>query len=246
MKYELETIPILEAFNAATECPFCYLKQKVEQDFVQFFLGGSVMQPDIRGIVNELGFCGKHNAMLFKGGNKLGLALMTHTHLRQTLKNMKKYEKKLGIMDKSTHTSTMKRGVATKELSQYINFLKHLGISCVLCNKLLRAIKRYTFTTVYLWKKDRDFRETFLSSKGFCLPHTADLILMAEETLSGVKKHEFFEKLISLQKRNLTRLEEEIHWYTQKFDYQHTDKPWKTSKDALPRTIQKLVGIVME
>jgi hypothetical protein len=246
MKYELETIPIWEAYKAVTECALCHLKHKVEQDFVQFFLGGSVMQPDIRGMVNEIGFCEKHNAMLFTGGNKQGLALMTHTHLLQTLRNMETYEKKLGTSDRSTHTFTMKKGVTTKELTQYTDFLKHTGISCVLCNKLFRALNRYTFTIVYLWEKDRDFRTTFLTSKGFCLPHSAGLMLMADETMTGKKKYEFIQELISLQRKNLVRLEEEIHWYTQKFDYQHTDKSWKMSKNALPRTIQKLAGLVLE
>ncbi|MBN1698057.1 MAG: hypothetical protein JW881_11130 [Spirochaetales bacterium] len=246
MKYELETIPIWEAFKEENECPLCLLKHKLEKDFVQFFLGGAVMQPDIRGTVNEYGFCEKHNDMLHAGGNKLGLALMTHTHLKQLLRSLERQEKKIGSYDKSSRRFTLKKGVTLKELSSYTNFLDQTAHTCVLCNKLLRALERYSFTTVYLWKKDTDFRKAFLSSKGFCLLHAAGLILMADETLRGNDSRTFIEELITIQKKNLARLEEEIHWYTQKFDYRHADEPWKTSKDALPRTIGKLVGTVMK
>ena len=44
---------------------------------------------------------------------------------------------------------------------------------------------------------------------------------------------------------SLERLEGEVQWYTQKFDYQNDGKPWGTSKDALQRVLQKLSGLVM-
>lgn len=230
MKYQLETIPIWEAYETCTECPLCFLENKIEKNNIQFFLGGSVMEPDMRGMVNELGFCPVHFHMLFNAGNKLGLALMAHTHLLYLLKKMKN----LG-----QHTTPKAR-------SGYCGFLKTQRDKCVLCRKLEKTLKRYAFTIVYLWKKDEDFRNTFKNSKGFCLPHFAECILMADEVLSSQKKEMFFKDLFPLQSENLLRIAEEIHWFTQKFDYKNKDKPWKTSKDALQRTIQKLIGKIVE
>ncbi|MBN2441305.1 MAG: hypothetical protein JXJ04_08160 [Spirochaetales bacterium] len=229
MKYQLETIPIWESYEAETECPLCYLEDKFEKYNLSFFLGGSVMEPDIRERVNESGFCPVHFGMLFNEGNKLSLSLMTHTHLRLVLKKLKKFENK----------------PVAKNCSEFISSLKIIKNECALCNKLEETLKRYTFTIVYLWKKEEDFRKTFINSKGFCLPHFADCAAMANEVLTLKRKDLFLTELYQLQLQNLERIEEEILWFTQKYDYRNTDKPWKNSKDALKRTIQKLTGKTM-
>ena len=41
---------------------------------------------------------------------------------------------------------------------------------------------------------------------------------------------------------NLQRMQEDIDWFIDKFDYRNKDADWKNSKDAVPRTMQKLVG----
>lgn len=230
MKYQLETIPVWETYEEHTECPLCSLEYKIEKSNVQFFLGSSVMEPDIRGKVNELGFCPVHFKMLFHAGNKLSLALMTHTHLRLLIKKIKKYEKN------PTH----------KSCNEYIQYQKINRNECMLCRKLEKTLKRYTFTICYLWKKDDDFKMAFRTSKGFCLPHYAECINMAEEVFSSQKKEIFLKELYDLEMKNLLRIEGEIHWFTQKFDYKNKDKPWRNSKDALARTIQKLIGKIVE
>ena len=41
---------------------------------------------------------------------------------------------------------------------------------------------------------------------------------------------------------NLARVQEDIDWFIDKFDYRNADAPWKNSKDAVPRGMQKLKG----
>jgi hypothetical protein len=48
--------------------------------------------------------------------------------------------------------------------------------------------------------------------------------------------------LVQQQLGNMDRLEQELDWFTKKFDYRNNDAPWGNSKDALPRSIQKLKG----
>ena len=43
------------------------------------------MEPDARIRVNEKGFCQRHHKMLSEQKNKLGHALMCHTHLKTTM-----------------------------------------------------------------------------------------------------------------------------------------------------------------
>ena len=62
------------------------------------------------------------------------------------------------------------------------------------------------------------------------------------EKLNGkAKKMELF-LFGENEKENLDRLEEELDWFIKKFDYRYREEPWKTSKDALPRTILKING----
>ena len=226
MKYQLETIPIWDTYEKETECPLCFLQQKLEKQNISFFLGSSVMEPDIRKKVNESGFCQTHFTMLYDEGNRLSLSLMIHSHLLLLLKGLGKFKKNLGH----------------KSYTEYILSLKNKKYECVLCRRLEKALKRYTFTIVYLWKKEEEFRDTFQKSRGFCFSHFSDCISMADEVLSSKKKDQFLQEIYTLQMKNLVRIEEDIHWFIQKHDYKNSDKSWKNSKDAPKRTIQKLIG----
>ena len=114
--------------------------------------------------------------------------------------------------------------------------------TCVLCEKTDTAMKRYIYTVFHLFKTDEEFRNVFCASKGFCVPHLADVLDMGTKHLSGQSKTDFFTELKRLQSENLTRLGDELQWFTKKHDYRYKDEDWKTSRDALPRVINKLRG----
>lgn len=56
------------------------------------------------------------------------------------------------------------------------------------------------------------------------------------------RKQPFYPEVFALMEQNLHRLEEDISWLIDKFDYRNKDADWKTSKDALQRGMQKLRG----
>jgi hypothetical protein len=37
----------------------------------------------------------------------------------------------------------------------------------------------------------------------------------------------------------MQRVNDDLEWFINKFDYRFQDEPWKNSKDAIPRTIIK-------
>ena len=84
MHYHIDTIPVLEALEAGGECLLCNVEKKTDQLYVENFLGGSVMSPDTRVQVNEHGFCPTHFKKLYEEKNRLGLALLSHTYMRET------------------------------------------------------------------------------------------------------------------------------------------------------------------
>ena len=103
-------------------------------------------------------------------------------------------------------------------------------------------MKRYIYTVFHLFKTDEEFRNIFCGSKGFCVPHLVDILDMGIKHLSGQSKTDFFTELTRLQSENLTRLGDELQLFTKKHDYRYKDEDWKTSRDALPRVINKLRG----
>ncbi|MFW5728620.1 MAG: DUF6062 family protein [bacterium] len=96
MKYELQTIPIWNAYNSGDDCPLCHLESNLEQDYQRFFLGNSVMAPDVRVEVNAKGFCRHHYRLLYRGENKLGLALLAQTRLEERRRTFTRVARQTG------------------------------------------------------------------------------------------------------------------------------------------------------
>ena len=96
-------------------------------------------------------------------------------------------------------------------------------------------------TYLYLWSKNGQERPYIDQVPGYCLPHLGQLIGMAHR-LPGGKRRQFL--LITYEKQSayMKALEEDLEWFTLKFDYRNAAEPWKNSKDALPRAIQLIGG----
>lgn len=93
-----------------------------------------------------------------------------------------------------------------------------------------------------MYKKDPELKKLFLEGKGFCIPHFGDLAEEGDRVLSDKDKKEFFDQLLPLMQTNMKRLYDDLDWFCDKFDYRYKDADWKTSKDALPRGMQKAAG----
>jgi hypothetical protein len=232
MKYHLDTIPVWDAYKQQSPCPLCILQKRIEKASVDFFLGSSVMEPETRIQVNKTGFCPNHFSLLYKVKNRLGLALLTHTHLQETLK----------IFNKKCSKISGREVSLKKKMERLNNFLKDHHNGCLICNRIKNAIDRYAYTILHLWDNDKEFERTLLDSKGFCLYHLSNLLKVSQDTLPARKQVQFLNDIIPLQIKSLEELEKDLSWFTQKFDYRNQDKPWGNSKDALPRALQVLTG----
>ena len=92
------------------------------------------------------------------------------------------------------------------------------------------------------YKDNPEELEKVKKSKGFCIPHFGDLCEAADNKLNGNKKDEFYSTVTRLMRENFDRLQEDVSWLVEKFDYQNQDADWKNSKDAVQRGMQKLKG----
>jgi hypothetical protein len=101
----------------------------------------------------------------------------------------------------------------------------------------------YLETVITLWGKEDKFRQLYAASRGFCFEHFQHIMDLSDKIISSESKlKEFKSSTLKLQDKNLERLQEELEWFISKFDYRFANEPWKTSKDALIRSIQKLIG----
>lgn len=241
MKEQIYTIPVNEGFEEGGECPFCNMYQKLEKDAIDYMLGASYMEDDIRMETNKTGFCSKHYDMMYKEQNRLGIALMLHTHIQKINNDLEKLCSDLKSGEKKGLFSKPSKG--ENKVTPYLN---NITDSCYVCNRIKTNFDRYFDTFFYMWKKDNELKEKVKTSKGFCLDHFSMLIDMASKKLSGKDYDEFIDIVVPIQLENMKRLEKEVDHFTNKFDHNYKDIPWGTAKDALPRAILKVASYKVE
>lgn len=244
MKENIATIPLMDAFGAKDECPFCYLEREAEQHAVSFILGSAYMEDDIREKTDQSGFCRHHFKMMYDYGNRLGNALILSTHLkklnRELTKEMEAFSPgKPGLIKRIKKTDATSSGAPRTALGSWVS---EKTKSCYVCDHFNQIYGRYLDTFFDLYQKNEEFRQLFAESRGFCLPHFGDLIETAENKLNEARRKEFYPTIFSMMKDNLDRLQKEVSWFVEKNDYRNKDKDWGTSADSIQRAMQKCAG----
>ncbi|MCI5620975.1 MAG: DUF6062 family protein [Lachnospiraceae bacterium] len=243
MKENIATIPLTDAFSAQDECPFCYLEREAEQHAISFILGSAYMEDDIREKTDATGFCRTHFKKMYDYGNRLGNALILSTHMEKLNKELTK-EMKNFKPGKSKFTTRIKRtgaGIADPKTSLG-NWIAEKEQSCYVCDHFKNIYNRYLDSFFDLYRKNDEFRALFDNSKGFCLPHFADLVEAAEDKLTDDEKKTFYPKAFALMTENMDRVQKDVEWFVAKNDYLNKDKDWGNAADSIQRGMQKCTG----
>lgn len=239
MKEHIYTIPVMDGFHEGGECPFCNMYHKLNSDAVDYMLGPSYMEEDIRLETDKQGFCGYHYKQLYSSQNRLGLALMLHTHLQRVSKDMAKYSSGIAFREKVSIFSK-----ATEPISKQVTTrIDNVVDSCYICNRVDEFFAHYIETFFHLWKQNNDLKKIVEQSNGFCMKHFSMLLRAAELKLKQSELKSFYNVVMPIQQDNLNRLIDEVDWFIQKFDYRFQDEPWKNSQDSVPRSIQKVSSV---
>ena len=226
MKEHIYTIPVTEAFAEHKDCcPFCKLFEKFERDELEIILGASMMEPDVRSETNRNGFCKRHYAKMFEMKNRLGLALMLESHLESLKKEIKT-------------GNVFSRDIAQKSVDR----IESLNKSCYVCERIEDKISKMFTTASYLYKEEKDFRESFSGVRYFCLDHYRDYMLAAKRVLSKDDYAELVRAANGKVTDYLSSLKDDVSLFCKKFDYRFDDLPWGESKDSVERSIKFLVG----
>jgi hypothetical protein len=235
MKEQIYTIPVTEAFTQGGECPFCNLYAVLEKDAVDYMLGPSYMEDDIRAETDKTGFCRKHYIDMYSMQNRLGLALMLHTHIKHINAQLSKAE----IKQEKKSLFSKKETVA----SPIEDFINNISDSCYICNRINVTFERYFDTFFFMWNKKPEIKDFVKSGNGFCIEHFSKLISEGRKKLSPKDFDEFISIILPIQQENMKRIEQDVEWFINKFDYKYKDEPWKNSKDAIARGLTKVASI---
>lgn len=243
MKEKLYTIPLNDAINENDECPFCFIERKLEHDALDFTLGSSssYMESDIREQTDKMGFCREHTKKMHDYGNTLGNSLILKTHYQRLIKEMKEQFASFtpGKPQKFSLIRRQSTGAAGNSVQEWA---ASKDCSCFICRNVQDTFDRYIETFFYLYRQDEAFRKKIADGKGFCLHHFGVLCGGADRYLNEKERSVFYPAIFEVMERNFTRMEEDISWLVDKFDYRNKDADWKNSKDALQRGMQKLRG----
>jgi len=235
MPDHIHTIPVLDALRDPMGCAFCVMQKKLENDFIQFILGPAYMEDDVRVETNKAGFCNRHMQAMYKEQNRLGLALMLHTHLKKIKKDT------AGIISGRAPIPLFGRDpkATTPRLR---DFLAKTAESCYICDRAGSTFTRYVDTFFHLWSKGGNDGKLIESQEGYCLPHYITLLEAAEKLGRG-KREKFLDMILPMWQKFAAELETDLEWFIEKFDHRNANEPWKNSKDALPRALQFFGGV---
>ena len=190
------------------------------------------MEYDNCAKTDELGFCQHHFRCLYDQKNRLGLALILKTHMDKTMRDLKAHSNQ----KPASSASIFKKASPGSSVGNYV---KQLESSCFICNRIKDTYQRYLNTLFHLWKKDTAFQSKFKSAKGFCVHHYGTLYDLAPTLLKGNELNQFLQTLDSVFFDNMQRVNDDLEWFINKYDYRYENEPWKNAKDAIPRTIIK-------
>lgn len=228
MKDDICTIPIRESFEQNDGCPLCHMRDHAEKRAVEYICGSAMMEPDVRIKTNEMGFCHHHYGQMLGQRNRLAVALILDSHLKELEKKCFGSEKSL------LRAPTGQRLYKTARMNE----------TCFICDRMEWGMSRMVRNLMDLYEQDRDFRMLFDSQPGLCMPHYHLLAESALQTLSKRWRGEFQKSAERLALTTLRNLHTDVRHFCDMFDYRNNkeDADWGTSRDAIERSVHFLTG----
>lgn len=245
MRYHIDTIPVWDAAKIDGECLLCALQRRVELQQIEYSLGASVMEPDVRIQVNKKGFCQHHQRMLFKGDNRLGHALMLESHLTETRGKLNKAfnDIRKAASGNSSFLDRLsgKAPSPAKAMEAAVQELDALCSTCIVCDAIEDNMNRYLHTFSTSTRMIRNSASICAEQGGLPPPRGA----AAQTRAAGAAKPRiirFFRPHLQSGNRSIRPHSGRRELVHQKFDYRFQAEPWKDSRDAVERSVNKLRG----
>ncbi len=222
MRSDICSIPVAEVFEPKDGCPICRMRDMLEERMLEYIMGAAMMEPDVRIQTNKEGFCFTHYKKMLNRRNRLSVALMMESHLKEI-------EKKVfgGLL-----TTNSGKGKAGERMTE----------SCFVCHQIENGMTALIRNTMVLYENDRDFRQLFSEQPEFCLPHFALLTEAADKNLPKKYRAMMKDDLSKITLAALQELHKDVKHFCDMYDYRNNteDADWGNSRDSLERSTKFL------
>ncbi len=217
MREDICSIPVNDVFLPKDGCPFCRMRDMLEDRMATYITGAAMMEPDVRIETNRLGFCKEHFAQILKRGSRLSVALILESLLAEVKKEVFPEGK-----------ASAKKAAAAVQARQ-----EH----CFVCESLETNTRNLVRNTLKLWQSDPDFRQLYSEQPCICLPHYGMVLEASQKVLPKKEQAVFEAETARLAGTYLTGLSEDVTHFCRMFDYRNAGADWGNSKDAIERAI---------
>lgn len=236
MKDHLETAPVWDAVRQTQQCPFCALRSMIEKQSVERFLGGAVMEPDIRIRTNAAGFCPSHHRMLMEQKDYHGYSLMMDTRLKEAVGQAAPV---LSALAKGSLFGGRNTDKAARKLLEITS-------RCLVCESMRDHVKAYRETFFRLYRQDGAFRAAFAAGHGVCLADLPDLVSDAGNHLSGEVQRGFLKAVSKTALQSFETAQEDLDALCSSFHVGSEHKNNPRCRGALERAVNLLRGSTFE
>ncbi|MFI3325926.1 MAG: DUF6062 family protein [Clostridia bacterium] len=221
MKQDICSIPISEIFEPKQGCPFCKMRDMLEDRMATYITGAAMMEPDVRVETNRLGFCKTHFDHILQRGSRLSVALILETLLAETEKDLM-----------SVGTPIKKAIVAGDNREN----------SCFTCENIEKNMLHLCSTVLSLWQSEEEFRELYANQTHICVPHYHMITKYAQKKMNKKNLVPFMTVTSNLSRKYMQEVTGDVSHFCRMFDYRNAGGDWGNSKDSIERAIEYLTG----
>ena len=221
MREDICSIPISEIFEPKDGCPFCRMRDMLEDRMATYITGAAMMEPDVRIETNRLGFCKTHFDMILQRGSRLSVALILESLLEEVGNELfpegkTPVKKLLAAADKREH-------------------------SCFVCENVDKNMEHLASTVIKLWQTEPEFRDLYAAQTHICTKHYG-FILKAAQKMPRKNFEPFAVVTRKLAKNYLDTVKGDVTHFCRMFDYRNAGGDWGNSRDAIERAIELLTS----
>lgn len=224
MREDICSIPISEIFEPKDGCPFCRMRDMLEDRMATYITGAAMMEPDVRVETNRQGFCKDHFAQILQRGSRLSVALILESLLDEIGNDIFPNDPK----------TPQKKILAAADRRR---------CSCFVCENVDKNMLHLSSTVIKLWQTESEFRTLYSEQTHICLDHYT-FILRAAQKMPKKSFIPFAEETRRLSKNYLDTVKADTTHFCRMFDYRNagTGGDWGNSKDAIERSIGYITG----
>ena len=151
MREDICSIPVNDVFLPKEGCPFCRMRDMLEDRMATYITGAAMMEPDVRVETNRLGFCTEHFNQILARGSRLSVAPILESLLE------------------TVHDEVFPAGKAQpKKAAAAVHSREE---HCFVCENIEKNTAHLLDSTLKLWQTDEEFRQLYSQQPYICLPH---------------------------------------------------------------------------